>query len=136
MGWIKIRYLEIFLRQKNRRKKMMEKCTPWKSNQPPFFLRLVSEFHHYFSRGENHHPKEVSPFLIWWRADFQGKCTHQNLLQMTPVVGISSLGKHSCCYPPFFVRQLAAGFRGFKLMEINSNGCFPGGRKMCVFLPM
>ena len=40
---------------------------PWKSNQPPFLVRLVSEFHHYLSRGENHHPKGVSPFLIWWQ---------------------------------------------------------------------
>ena len=28
-----------------------------------FLVRLVSEFHHYFSRGENHLPKRVSPFF-------------------------------------------------------------------------
>ena len=37
-----------------------------------FLVRLVSEFHHYFSRGENHHPKGVSPFLIWWLTSREG----------------------------------------------------------------
>ncbi len=31
--------------------------------QPPtMFKRLVSEFHHYFSRGKNHHPKGTTIF--------------------------------------------------------------------------
>ena len=48
---------------------------PWKSNHH-FLVRLVSEFHHYFSRGENHHPKGSTIFNMV--VDFQGYCSAPN----------------------------------------------------------
>ena len=44
---------------------------PWKS-LATIFDRLVFEFHHYFSRGENQHPEGSLTFLKWW-VDFQRK---------------------------------------------------------------
>ena len=46
---------------------------PWKS-LATIFDRLVFEFHHYFSRGENQHPEGSLTFLKWW-VDFQRKKT-------------------------------------------------------------
>ena len=42
---------------------------PWKSFATIFY-RLVSEFHHYFTRGENHLPKGITIFKTV--VDFQG----------------------------------------------------------------
>ena len=43
--------------------------------------------------------------------------------------------KHSVpFFVPFFLATGLLGFRGFKLMEINSNGCFPGRCTLVVHL--
>ena len=42
----------------------MQTYKPWKSNMPPLFNRLFSEFHYYFGRGKNHHPKGTTISLM------------------------------------------------------------------------
>ena len=44
---------------------------PWKSNHH-FLVRVVSEFHHYLSRGKNHLPKGTTIVKVVVVVDFQG----------------------------------------------------------------